>query len=478
MSTKWFPATRINIQSWEYFSIKMTFGDFFSSTGDEKDDLLSFAQELDENEKFPSVLDYWLQRKIDESRAKKQIAKYLVERDDAFFSSVVVACLGDVPEWQPITPSENIQEELDIEINEDFGYIGFDTSQKYFVLDGQHRLFAIRHVLRHDEDLREQAGPGFADQGMNVILVNKGESESDDEFREKYRRLFTSLNRYAKSTNTETNIIMDEDDAFAIVTRRLVREHPLFDWQGDPKDHPHLNINTKNINSGSSDLTSLATLYDFNKKVLRRRKFINTIEGLEKDDYAKNRPDEDILEKLYEEIKNVWDALSSIFPIFSDEQYRINSRHPNAPLDSDLNDNLWLRPLGQKDILSTQVRALLSKFDDEIEEGDKTYADALSSLTKIPADIRHIPFRNLLLINPDQSNPDSTFSITAGGKAKGHKDRIAAANEICDFLMSEEEWSNRRINTLKSSVLPHVLVESRAEKTEWWDQLLEIKNDS
>ena len=84
MSTKWFPATRINIQSWEYFSIKMTFGDFFSSTGDEKDDLLSFAQELDENEKFPSVLDYWLQRKIDESRAKKQIAKlaFEIERED------------------------------------------------------------------------------------------------------------------------------------------------------------------------------------------------------------------------------------------------------------------------------------------------------------------------------------------------------------------------------------------------------------
>ena len=37
---KWFPATQINISSWEYFSIKMKFGDLFGGVGDNDDDLI------------------------------------------------------------------------------------------------------------------------------------------------------------------------------------------------------------------------------------------------------------------------------------------------------------------------------------------------------------------------------------------------------------------------------------------------------
>ena len=67
---------------------------------------------------------------------KKKLQNYLIDRDDAFFSSVVIACLGNVPEWQPIIPNENLRDELNIEKSEDFGFLGFDTNQKYFVLDG------------------------------------------------------------------------------------------------------------------------------------------------------------------------------------------------------------------------------------------------------------------------------------------------------------------------------------------------------
>ena len=95
----WFPATKIDMGSWEYFSIKMKFGDFFDPH-DEKKDLISFAQDLDK----PDLLDDWYQRKLNEGRAKKDIANYLVSREDAFFSSVVIACLGDIPEWTPLLP--------------------------------------------------------------------------------------------------------------------------------------------------------------------------------------------------------------------------------------------------------------------------------------------------------------------------------------------------------------------------------------
>jgi len=42
------------------------------------------------------------------------------------------------------------------------------------------------------------------------------------------RRLFTTVNRYAKKTSPATHTAMSEDDGIAITTRRLIREHSLF----------------------------------------------------------------------------------------------------------------------------------------------------------------------------------------------------------------------------------------------------------
>ena len=469
MSKKWFPATKINIQAWEYFSIKMSFGDFFSESGDEKDDLISFAQELHVDNKFPSLLDSWMQRKISESRAKTEIASYLIERDDAFFSSVVIACLGEVPEWQPIAPKQEIIDELNIEINDDFGFVGFDTSQKYFVLDGQHRLFSIRHILNTHE-LLAKAGPEFRDQGMNVILVTKGEGEDEEAFEEKYRRLFTSLNRYAKSTNKETNIIMDEDDVFAIVTRKLIRELPMFNWFGDPLDNPHINLETKGLRKGTNYFTSLATLYDMNEVVLLNSNNINVLEGITSKKYKMNRPDEAIIEKLYENLKEIWNALVETFPIFEDLDARSKSRNPNAPLDSDGNDNLLLRPLGQLSVLAELTRSLIDSMDEE-----QTFLSAFEPLKKIPWDLRAMPFKDLLLINSDPDSEGSTYTISEGGKE--HADRVKAAYAICLYLMDDDDWSERKLSSLKSQALPHLVLQNRTQKLEWWEQLLKLKEN-
>ena len=78
---------------------------------------------------------------------------------------------------------------------------------------------------------------------------------------------------------------MDYDDVFNIFEN--IRRHPAFEWQGDPEKHPHLNIESKGLAKETEYLTSLATLYDFNKVVLKRDKFINTIPDFEKADFRK-----------------------------------------------------------------------------------------------------------------------------------------------------------------------------------------------
>ena len=272
----WFPATKVNISNWEYFSVKMTFGDFFDENRERKNDLISFATDLTEDGEMPSVLDEWLQRKLNEGRAKGSIADYLLDKDDYFFSSVVIACLGDLPHFEPTIHDADKLASMGLDDMRDTGFVKFDRNQKYFILDGQHRLFAIRSVLE-EPDLRERMPVNFLDQGINVLLVNKGVGEDQNVFKEKYRRLFTSLNRYAKSTNTETNIIMDEDDAYYILTRRLIQDSNIFKFNGSPDKNPHIDINSASIQQGASYLTSLGPLAQINEIILSNQKILEII---------------------------------------------------------------------------------------------------------------------------------------------------------------------------------------------------------
>ena len=58
--------------------------------------------------------------------------------------------------------------------------------------------------------------------------VSKEHREDDSEGYERTRRLFSTLNRYAKPVGKKDIIALDEDDSVAIVTRLLVEDHPLF----------------------------------------------------------------------------------------------------------------------------------------------------------------------------------------------------------------------------------------------------------
>ena len=154
----WHPATKIQMSNWEYFSIKMKFEDFFNTSGNDGDDLISFQTDVTPDGGMQSVLDNWLQRKINEGRAKKEIARYcLIEK--MLFSSIVIACLGDIPEFRPAEIEQSELDDLGLMDLQDLGFIRFDRTQKYMVLDGQHRLFAIKSII--GTELKEEMTQDF-----------------------------------------------------------------------------------------------------------------------------------------------------------------------------------------------------------------------------------------------------------------------------------------------------------------------------
>mgnify|MGYP001193608517 CR=1 FL=1 len=473
MKSKWFPATRMTMNSWEYFTLKMSFADFFHEDDDTKN-LIKFNKEFEK----PDLLDEEMQRELDESRAKKSIVEYLM-KEDAFFGSVVIACLGDIPEWHHLKPTQDVLGNLNLEKRENLGYVRLDQTQKYYVLDGQHRLFAIKEILRNSDILEEFGGiEKFKDTTINVILVNRGEDEDKANFKTKYRRLFTSLNRYAKATSTESNIIMDEDDAAAILTRRLIRELPIFECQEKPTDNTNINCKSENLSKNTQYFTSLATFYEMNITLLQVTRN-RTVQGIMTyKDYKRERPNDETLDMLYEPLKKQWEAMFEIFPEFTDLSFRKNSRDPNADLDSVKNDFMFLRPACQKKLLAP----LMKKLIDDAEDEDDDFKTILSPL-KIEGydwDLRKPPFVNLLLVETQNKKGSWSWKIVEGTTGTGT--RLDLAKEICTYLIEDEaEWNIDRLRDLKSTVLPALEDKgircSRAFKKNWWDALLDIKQN-
>ena len=137
----------------------------------------------------------------------------------------------------------------------------------------------------------------------------------DGEWMRRYRRLFSSLNRWTKKTDADTNIIMDEDDLFAILTRRLITEHEFFKAPGREKDSFKVQTKGKNLRQGVSHFTTLQTLYAISEVLLTTRRRLNS--GWLPEGEAINkqfRPEEDYIDERYVEISEYWDTILKVLP--------------------------------------------------------------------------------------------------------------------------------------------------------------------
>lgn len=196
-----------------YSSVKGMMGDwtYYSTVMNVSDVVLyfRFAEEVCPNRD----LDLMIQREV--SARSGKIADYLRTQDQRFFGSLIVAVFDGEPKFLPVSFSDA---PLLSQLEGKLGILQFDGSEQYYVVDGQHRLAALMEVLEEDS-------ARYENDEVSVIVICHAK---DAEGMARARRLFTTVNRYAKKTSTVINIVMDEDDGMAIVTRRLIRDHEFF----------------------------------------------------------------------------------------------------------------------------------------------------------------------------------------------------------------------------------------------------------
>jgi len=209
MANKTFiPALEARVGDWKYYICTMKYAEVARQ--------VSFAHELGGNRDLGSMI----QRGI--SDRTKDIVAYLKNSEHRFLGAMIIAAWGGQPDYIELEMADpdNILKGVD----RGFGVLTFDGTQQYFALDGQHRLSAIKEVIK--------SKPELGAEDIAVLIVSHYETEDG---RERTRRLFTNINRNAKVTTAAENIALDEDDGYSVITRRLLEEHPFASQDGRVK---------------------------------------------------------------------------------------------------------------------------------------------------------------------------------------------------------------------------------------------------
>jgi len=418
-----YPALVAQMGKWKYYIVKMKMRELASE--------VLFASEVYDDK----TLDDAIQRDLKEGRVRKEIVQFLSGRPDRFFSSIVVAAIGGKPKFYPVQISDDPQFALfaDQGLDQSFGVLTFDGEQKYYALDGQHRLKAIKTLLDKTDPLSTKCPEGFENEQVSVLVVVKRD-EPEEEFLTAYRRLFSSLNRYAKATDKDTNIIMDEDDTFAILTRRIISEHEFFQWTGKESSSARVKTKGKNIRASESYFTSLQTLYAMNitwlNSALRESEGWGTGDAPTRnlDEFIRFRPSEEYLDSLFSELTMYWDAFLGVLPVLREQSpERRNHENPDS-------DHLLFWPIGQELVVRV-ARTLMDTRMSDAEKRNvnlKSVTKALSPLANIDWLLHSLPWSGLLLV---KQGDDWTM------RNEDRKQATERAQTMLLWLLKVGEWT-------------------------------------
>jgi DNA sulfur modification protein DndB len=238
------PAFEARVGNWTYYSCLMS----YAAVARE----ISFAHELGGNQDLGTMI----QRGV--GARTSEITNYLLTNENRFLGAIIVAAWGGAPEYLPLEMEKNSENgDVLAGMDRNFGVLTFDGTHQFFALDGQHRLKAIKDAIKRNPELGRE--------DITVIVVPHFDDETG---RRRTRRLFTNINRNAVKTTAQENIALDEDDGFAILTRRLLDDHEFLRQDGVVQvfskvgNEGELKLATRQVGVTGTAWTTIGVLYD------------------------------------------------------------------------------------------------------------------------------------------------------------------------------------------------------------------------
>lgn len=351
------PSLRCSMGDWQYFVTSMAMKDVAAWI--KKTDQIHRSEQLRE----------WIQRELTDR--SNDIVQYLLTQEQRFFNAIIVGVYGGDPEWYPVEVGESPvlgPPSLDERSRSSIGLLQLSGKEKLFAIDGQHRVEAIKLALKEDDKLENEE--------LCVIFVPH---HTDRSGLERTRRLFSTLNRYATPVSKGEIVALDEDDAFAITTRRLVEEYsPL------SGEFVHFGKTTPIPSSDKKSITSILALYDL-VEILNLPRTGNMT--AQRKGLTSRRPSSDRLTNIYRDYTAFWDVLQKYVP----EIKRVSASSPDDELAGRYRTadggHVLFRPAGQKAF----VRAVRVMIDRHIEMGK-----AVRLLSKTQLQLEKAPWPNVL----------------------------------------------------------------------------------
>ena len=387
-----YPAIRAQMGTWQYYIVRMKMREIAHK--------VRFSHDIYTDKTLSDAV----RQTLDGRQVKAEIVGYLAHHPDRFFSSIVVAAMNGEPMWHPVEMDDATIPAIftcSSSLRDSFGVLSFDDYPRYYVLDGQHRVAAIKLLVNGEASV--EAPQGFDDDLLSVIVVLREEHDTPEgEWMRRYRRLFSSLNRHMKPTDRDTNIIMSEDDLFAIMTRRLITEHEFFQAPNSERESFKILTKGKNIKTGMRYFTTLQTLYAINEILLttREREIRDGwSRSSEKRSVKQTRPDEDVLDEYYAELEGYWDAILKALPVLREQPEKMRVHDLEKRNTDDFHDHLLFWPIGQEYLLARLVRNILDDAFPDVGRGETDkMAAQLSRIAQIPWELHGTPWRYLLLV--------------------------------------------------------------------------------
>ena len=309
-----------------YYICKMAAGELIDKVG--------IAKEMPEW--VDMTAEEKMQRECDIRRIVEEIVPYVVEDPDRFFSSLIVDIYSGFNDihFEPLSKVvDNIPEAYAVPMA-DMGFITLPGKERLIALDGQHRLLSLKIAIRGISGVpggtkmfaamnKLQPHPGLAAEELSVILVEHTDTA-------KIRKIFNKINKYAKQTSRSDNIITSDDDTFAVIARRLIREGgPLAPIDGIDL----VNWKSNTLSPRSKNLTTLSALYTMAETLLKEDKLSSKV-----------LPNEDVMEEAYQKVANFW--VATLENVSAYKEYLQLTRE-NKPVSALREENLLFKPVTQ-----------------------------------------------------------------------------------------------------------------------------------
>lgn len=312
------PALRAKMGDWVYYVTTLTFGQ-----------VVKFVSRVDSELHQSESLKDLIQRSI--TNNYKSIKEYILNQPEMFFNALVLAVYDDYPNWREIEFTYDDQETYQM------GLLEFPGNHKIFPVDGQHRVEGIKAALRED--------PKLANETITCIFIGHS---NDSSGMQRTRRLFSTLNRYAKPVTMDDIIALDEDDSIAIVTRELLEQLDLFTKKRVTKSK-----NKAIPESDKQSFTSIITLYQCNRELLkvfrlqRKKESPDPIRDNKKfAEYLKFRPSDIELELFSKYCFRFWTSFRENLDFISTFLNTEGDRPALQFRNRETGGNLLFRPVG------------------------------------------------------------------------------------------------------------------------------------